>query len=291
MANVMKFLAYDGMVKLTCIDTTDVIKKANEIHKLSKTGIAAFGRVLTFSAIMGVDLKQESDNITVQIKGNGPIGTMTCVAKQGGKVKGYVQNRDAEVLPTSDNKLDIKGIVGTQGNIYIIKDLGLKEPYVGIGEIISGDIATDFTNYFATSEQIPTVLSLGVLFDNNEIVSAGGYLLQLMPDATNEVIEKVEQALQDRVDITKMIYEKKSLIDIAKNITKDEDILMMLGEINSEYICDCSKQRFEKGIISLGKKEIDEMIQDNKDIEINCQFCNKEYSFTLDELKNIRNTL
>lgn len=292
MSNVEKFLAYEGMVKITCVDTTETVKKAKEIHNLSKTVTAAMGRLLTMGAIMGADLKEDNDNITLQVKGNGPIGNMTCIAKKGAKVKAYVTNGKVEVKPKESGKLDVQGVVGTEGYIYIIKDIGLKEPYVGISEIVSGEIAEDFANYYATSEQVPTVLALGVCFDeNNEVSKAGGYLLQLMPDATDDIIDKLENSIKNLPTITEMLSDNISLYDIAKMITQDEDLLTMLGEINNEYVCDCSFERMQSGLISLGKKELQDIIDEGKDIELECHFCNKKYNFTIDMLKELVNNI
>lgn len=288
MENTMKFLAFDSTVKLTCVNTTQLVKKAKEIHNLSKTATAAFGRLLTMGAMMGADLKEDNDNITLQVKGNGPIGTMICVCKKGAKVKGYLQNPSAEIKPKDNGKLDVSGVVGTEGNIYIIKDIGLKEPYVGVSNIITGEIAEDFTNYFATSEQVPTVIALGVSFDeNNEVKASGGFFLQLMPDAKMEVIDILEENLKDLPNISQLVSEYDDLYEIAKIITKDEDILSMLGTIENDYLCECNKERIKGGIISLGKDEIKQIVDEEEDIQTKCQFCNKEYTFTKQELKDI----
>ncbi len=292
MENTMKFLAFDSTVKLTCVNTTHIVKKSRKIHNLSKTATAAFGRLITMGALLGADLKEDNDNITLQVKGNGPIGTMICVCKKGAKVKGYVQNPLVEAKPKENGKLDVSGVVGTEGNIYIIKDIGLKEPYVGVSNIISGEIAEDFTNYFATSEQIPTVIALGVGFnENNEVRASGGFILQLMPDAKKEIIDILEENLKNIPNISEVIFENENLLDIAKVITKDEDILTMLGTIENDYVCDCSKDRIKSGIISLGKEEIKKIVDDNEDIETKCQFCNKEYIFTKEDIKNIYENL
>ncbi|MBE5821729.1 MAG: Hsp33 family molecular chaperone HslO [Clostridiales bacterium] len=288
MSNVEKFLAYEGMAKITCVDTTEVVRKAKEIHNLSKTATAALGRLLTMGVIIGADLKEDTDNVTLQVKGNGPIGSMTVVTKKGAKVKGCVTNPEIEVKPKENGKLDVQGIVGNEGYIYIIKDIGLKEPYVGISEIVSGEIAEDFANYYATSEQIPTVLALGVCFDdNNEVKKAGGYLLQLMPDATEEIIDKLEKIISNVPSITQMLSDNISLYDIAKTITGDEYLLTMLGEISNEYICDCSEDRMTKGLISLGKDELKDIISEGKDIDLECHFCNKKYTFDVNKLNEL----
>lgn len=291
MENLGKFLAYEGMVKVTCVDSTEVLKKAMLEHKLSKTVAVAFGRLLTMGNIIGADLKNDNDNVTLQIKGNGAAGKMLVVAKRGAKVKGYVENGEAEVEPNENGKLNVRDIVGTEGYIYIIKDLGLKEPYVGISEIVTGEIAEDFANYYAKSEQVPTALSLGVLFDENgELLASGGFILQLMPDATEEVIEKVESGLKDINSVTDLIAKGERLSDIVRKITGDQDILEMLGEIHAEYICDCSRERMLEGLATLGQKDINEIFESKDEIEVECHFCSKKYSFNANDIQNVLNS-
>ncbi len=286
--NTMKFLAYEGMVKVTCVDTLKLVQKAKEIHKLSKTTSKIMSNVLTIGAILGADLKNEIDNLTIQIKPSGPVGTIVCVIKKGAKVKGYIQVPDIEVPPTLEGKIDEKAVIGDHGTLYIIKDIGLKEPYVGITELINGDIVNSLVGYYAKSEQIPTVLSTGMLFnEKGDIKCSGGYIIQLMPDATKEVIDKIEKAVQSAPTITQMIEQGYDLVKIAKTITGDNDIMMMLGTIENEYTCDCSRDRMEKGLISLGKKELQEMIDENKSVNTKCHFCNNNYEFTIEDIKQL----
>ena len=286
--NTMKFLAHEGMVKVTCVNTKEMIKKAIDIHKLSKTSTKILGDILTIGAILGADLKDDSDNVTIQIKTNGPVGTIVCVLKKGAKVKGYIQKPNLELEPTSDGKINEKAAIGNEGALYIIKDMGLKEPYIGVTQIINGDIVNSFVEYYAKSEQIPTVLSTGMLFDqNNEVKVCGGYIIQLMPDATNEVIEKIENAIKNAPSISYMLENDYDLVKIAKTITGDEDIMMMLGEIKNEYLCDCSRQRMEKGLISLGEEELKQIIEEGKSINTKCHFCNADYEFTIEQLQKL----
>lgn len=286
--NTMKFLAYEGMVKVTCVDTLELVQKAREVHELSKTSTKIMSNVLTIGAILSADLKNDTDNLTIQIKTNGLIGNIVCVAKRGAKVKGYVQVPSIEVPPTEDGKINEKEAMGNNGTIYIIKDMGLKNPYVGITELINGDIVNSLVQYYAKSEQIPTVLSTGMLFDNNgSIKCSGGYIIQLMPDATPEVIEKIEKAVQLAPTMTQMLEQDYDLVKIAKTITGDNDIMMMLGEIQNEYICDCSKERMENGLISLGKTELQEIVNEGKKIDTQCQFCNTKYEFTIEDIKGL----
>lgn len=286
--NTMKFLAYEGMVKVTCVDTLQLVRSVKNIHNLSKTTTKIMSDSLTISAILAADLKDDSDNVTIQIKPNGPVGTIVCVLKKGAKVKGYIQIPDFESKPTEDGLINVKEALGDEGYIYIIKDMGLKEPYIGITELINGDITNSMVKYYANSEQIPTVLSTGMLFgDNGDIKCAGGYIIQLMPDATKEVIDKIENAVNSAPSISKMLEDGYDLVKIAKTITGDNDIMMMLGTIENEYLCDCSRERMENGLISLGKEELQQMINEDKSINTKCHFCNQDYEFTTKDLEEL----
>ena len=284
----MKFLAHEGMVIVTCVNTKEMINKARNIHNLSKTATKVISNVLTIGAIIGADLKDESDNITIQVRGNGPIGQVICVAKKGAKVKGYVQEPSLDLPPTKEGKIDENAAVGDSGVVYIIKDMGLKEPYIGVTALKSGDVVNSFVEYYAKSEQIPTVLSTGMTFDaENNVKVAGGYIIQLMPDATNEVIEKVEKAVKEAESISSMLEKDYDLVKIAKEITGDNDIMMMLGQIENDYVCDCSKDRMERGLVSLGKDELQKIIEDGEDIHTTCHFCNNDYVFTIKEIEKL----
>ncbi len=286
-SKIIKFLAYKGMVAIKCIDSTNIVEESRKIHDLSPTCTAALGRLLTMASLMGADLKEEEDSITIQIKGNGPIGTLTAVTDSKGNVKGYVTNQRVE-LPLNDiGKIDVGGAVGNTGMMYIIKDIGLKDPYVGMTPIISGEIAEDFTNYFAKSEQTPSVVALGVLVDKNGVKSAGGYQISLMPDATEEVICKIEEAVKSSDSISKMLDDKLSLEEIARKVTGDENIKVIDKNISPEYKCDCSKEKIERGLIAIGKKELEDIINTDGKANTICHFCNKEYHFTKEDLEKL----
>lgn len=286
-SKIIKFLAYKGMVAIKCIDSTNIVEESRKIHDLSPTCTAALGRLLTMASLMGADLKEEEDSITIQIKGNGPIGTLTAVTDSKGNVKGYVTNQRVE-LPLNDiGKIDVGGAVGNTGMMYIIKDIGLKDPYVGMTPIISGEIAEDFTNYFAKSEQTPSVVALGVLVDKNGVKSAGGYQISLMPDATEEDIGKIEEAVKNSNSISKMLDDKLSLEEIAKKVTGDENIKVIDENIFPEYKCDCSKEKIERGLIAIGKKELEDIINTDGKADTICHFCNKEYHFTKKDLESL----
>lgn len=285
MDEIKKYLACEGRVNIICAETTNLVEKARKIHDLSPTATATLGRLLTMGAIMGTRIKG-NDSITLQIKANGPIGTITCVVDGKPNVKGYALNPQIDLPLKQDGKLDVGGAVGKKGFLYVIKDLGLKEPYVGISPLVSGEIAEDFTKYFAESEQTPSVIALGVLVDSNGVKKAGGYFITLMPDATEEDIKKIENAVQNSESISTMLDKNISLQEIAQTITRDNNLMVMLGEIKPKYNCNCNKEKFINGIISLGKKEISHIFQNEDKIETVCQFCNKKYEFTKDDIEN-----
>lgn len=280
-------LAYEGKVSIKCISSTNMVEEARRVHDLSPVASAALGRLLTITSIMGYETKTDKGSITNQIKGNGPLGMLTAVAESNGNVKGYVANPQVDIPLNKENgKLDVGTAVGKEGMLYIIKDLGMGKPYSGMTPIVSGEIAEDFTNYFATSEQTPSVIALGVLVDKNGIRAAGGYKLSLMPDATEEIIEKIEESLKNIEPISKMLDENKTLEEIAKTVTGDENI-EVLEETHPEYKCNCSKEKCEKGLIAIGKNELETIIKEEEKIEIVCNFCNKKYEFTREDLKKL----
>lgn len=288
---IIKCLALNGKVNITCANTTYLTEQARKVHDLSPVATAALGRTLTIGAIMGCNMKNIEDNLTIQINGNGPIGKIIVVANNFPKVKGYVQNPFVDIPTRNDGKLDIGKAVGNQGFLNIIKDIGLKDPYTGLVPLATGEIAEDFANYFAISEQKPTVVALGVLVDKNGVKSAGGYLLTLLPDATEEDIKIIEEAVQKCEQISKMLEQNMTLIDIARTVTQDEQIQILEENIIPVYECNCSKEKFEKGIISLGKKEIQDIIQEQGRAEVQCHFCNKKYVFDKKELETILNNI
>lgn len=286
---IIKFLAYEGRALVKCIDSTNIVEEARKIHDLSPTVTAALGRLLTMTSMMGADLKEIEDSITVQIKGDGLAGTLTAVTDSNGNVKGYVTNPLVELPLNEVGKLDVSKAVGKNGMMYIIKDIGLKDPYVGMTPIISGEIAEDFTNYFAKSEQTPTVVALGVLVDKNGVKKAGGYQISLMPDAKEEDIENIEAAIKKADTISKMLNDEISLEQIAKVVTGDNNIKIIDDTIKPEYKCDCSREKIEKGLIAIGEKELQDIINTDGKAETVCQFCNKKYHFNKEELEKLIN--
>lgn len=291
-SKIIRCLAHNGKVNVRCIDSTNIVEMARKIHDLSPTATAALGRLLTITSLLGKEMKGEKGTITTQVKGNGPIGNMTVVADNMGNVKGYVSNPHVDLPLNSENgKLNVKAAVGEEGMIYIIKDIGLKEPYVGMTPIVSGEIAEDFTNYFATSEQTPTVVALGVLVDKNGVKAAGGYLLTLMPDAGEEEIVKIEEALKNADSISTMLSNGKELVEIAEMVTGDKNVMYFEGDEIPEYKCNCSKEKMEKNLITLGKDEIQDIIEKDGKAELVCHFCNSKYLFDKEELEQIVNNI
>ena len=232
-------------------------------------------------------MAHEKNKLTIQMKGNGPLGTMLATANNFPVVKGYVSNPIVDIPLNDIGKLDVGNAVGNQGYINVIKDIGMKEPYIGISPLVSGEIAEDFANYFVNSEQRQSAVALGVLVDKNGVKSSGGYLIQLMPGSTEEEITKIEQAIFKAGAISKMLDEKLTLTEIAKRITGDEDIKVVEENITPIYECDCSKEQMAEGLITIGKEEIKDIIEIDGKAELVCHFCNKKYEFSKEELENL----
>ncbi len=284
---IKKYLAYDGKVAVTLLDTTNMVEEARKIHDLSPVATAALGRLLTAVAILGQELKNEDEVVTVQIKGGGPIGQMCAVANNVPEVKGYVQNPHVDLPLNSIGKLDVGGAVGNDGLLTVIKDISMKEPYVGITPLVSGEIAEDFARYFVESEQKNNAISLGVLVDYNGVKRAGGYQIALMPDVSDEIVTKLEENLKNNANITNILEENQNLDDIAVKITGDVNIKQIKENDAIKYHCNCNKNKFEKGLISLGKKELEAIIKEEEKVETVCHFCGKKYTFDKEELEKI----
>ena len=286
---IIKFLAYNGKISVVCASTTNLVEKARKIHDLSPVVTAALGRVLTITALIGSEMKNKTDKLTIQIKGNGPIGKMVAVSDNYPHVKACLTNPIVDIPLNEFGKLDVGAAVGTQGFINVIKDIGLKEPYIGISPLTSGEIAEDFANYFQTSEQKQTAVALGVLIDKDGVKSSGGYIISPMPDATEEEISKIEQSIFKAGAISKMLDNKLSLKEIAQKITGDENVQIIDETIEPVYECECSKEKFADSLVTLGKQQLTELIEEDGKAEIECQFCNKRYSFNKQELQEILN--
>ncbi len=287
---IEKFLAYQGRISVICANTTELVEKARLTHDLSPVVTAAFGRMLTITAIMGNEMKNEKDKLTIQIRGNGHIQMMLATSNNFPQVKGYVANPQIDIPLNEFGKLDVGCAVGQEGYINVIKDIGLKEPYIGISPLTTGEIADDFANYFVHSEQRNSAVALGVLVDKNGVKSAGGYLINPMPDATEEDITKVEQAIFKAGAMSRMLDERLELKEIAKRITGDNQIKTIENNIIPVYQCDCSKKHMAEGLAKIGREELEDIIEKEGRAETVCHFCNKKYEFNKKELEDIVNT-
>lgn len=286
MNEIKKYLACEGRVNIICAETTELVEEARKIHDLSPVATAALGRLLTIGSIMGSNLKEADESITLQIKANGELGKLVAVTYGSSNVKGYVENPRVDLPIRADGKLDVGGAVGRDGFLYVMKDIGLKDPYIGITPLVSGEIAEDFTKYFAESEQKPSVIALGVLVDSNGVRKAGGYFITLMPDATEEDINQIEKAVQGAEPISKMLEKNMTLQQIAETVTGDDNLMVMLKQINPKYECNCNKEKFLRGLVGLKKEEVEELFSKQDTIETVCDFCNKRYEFKADEILN-----
>lgn len=281
---MVRATAADAMVRLFVCSSRDLVEEARKIHNTTPVVTAALGRLLTAGSMMGSMLKGEKDLLTIQIKSSGPIGGLTVTADPNGMVKGYPNNAQVDLPLKENGKLDVGGAMGI-GVMSVIKDMGLKEPYVGQTVLQTGEIGDDLTYYFATSEQVPSSVGVGVLIDRDYTVKqAGGFIVQLMPFATEDVISKLEENLGKINSVTAMFEEGLTVEEIVARIFDGMEY-EILNTTEIGYQCNCSKERVAKAIISIGKKDIQEMIDDNKPIEVNCHFCNTNYTFSVDELK------
>lgn len=273
-------------VRIFAASTRDLVEHARQIHNTSPVATAALGRLLTAGAMMGSMMKGEKDVLTLQIQCSGPIGGLTVTAKSDATVKGYVNNPDVMLPPSSKGKLDV-GRALDLGVLSVIRDIGMKEPYVGQTQLVSGEIAEDLTYYYATSEQINSSVALGVLMEkDNTVKQAGGFILQLMPFAEEAVICRLEENLKKLPSVTEMFEQGETPESMIRRVLEGLDV-EFYDNIPTGYACDCSKKRVEKAIISIGRKEIQEMIDDDKPIEVNCHFCGEHYVFQVDELKEL----
>ena len=289
MSKLIRCITSDGAVMATAIDSTEIVAEAERLHKTSAVVTAALGRLLTAASMMGNMLKGKDDTITVKIDGGGPAGAVTAVADSGGFVRGYAVNPVVEIPLKENGKLDVSGAIGTNGNVFVIKDLGLKEPYNGFVPIVSGEIAEDITSYYATSEQIPTVCALGVLVNPDLTVKkAGGYIIQLLPAADESTICRLEENLKTARPVTEQLDEGKDILDIVKSIL-DGFRVEVLDENEVGYKCRCSRERTEKIIASLNTSELESIAEEEEAVEIKCSFCGKTYVFNREEIQKIIN--
>ena len=283
---IVRAVAADTQIRAFAAVTTEMVETARKHHNTSPVATAALGRLLTGGAMMGVMMKGEKDILTLQIKADGPIEGITVTADSKGRVKGYVGNPDVIIPANSIGKLDVAGAVG-HGILNVIKDMGMKEPYSGQVALQTGEIAEDLTYSFAVSEQVPSAVGLGVLMNkDNTVRQAGGFIVQVMPFAEEATIAKLEQNVQKIQSVTTLLEQGHTPESLLEQVLDGFDI-----EINdtmpTEFYCNCSKSRVEKALISIGRKELNELIQEGKDVELNCHFCNTNYVFNVEELKEI----
>ena len=285
MGKLITMIAADGSVMCHCLDSTDMVAKAEQIHQTSAVVTAALGRLMTATSMMGAVLKGEDSSVTVRMGGKGPVGVIIAVADNQGNVRGYAANPVVELPLNQYGKLDVKGAVGTDGFLSVIKDFGYGEPYVGQVPIVSGEIAEDITSYYATSEQLPTACALGVLVNPNLTVrAAGGYVAQLLPGADDAAIDRLEENLRHLDPVSTMIDRKMTPQQIAEAVLKGFEP-ELLSEQQVEYRCTCTRERVERAFLSMSREDLREMAEDTKETEVNCHFCNKVYRFTPAELQ------
>ena len=283
---MIRATAAEGQIRAFAATTRDMVENAKNAHNTSPVATAALGRLMTAAAMMGADLKGEKELLTLRIEGSGPLGGLLVTANGHGDVKGYAFNPDVMLPPNAQGKLDVGGSLDL-GVLSVIKDIGLKEPYVGQTQLVTGEIAEDLTYYFATSEQVPSSVALGVLMNkDNTVRQAGGFIIQLLPGASDEIIDKLEAKLSGISSITALLNAGKTPEEILTDIL-GEFGLEILSKMPVQFRCDCDRSRVEKAIISIGKKEIQDMINEGREIEVNCQFCNKHYKFSVDELEDM----
>ena len=292
MNRVAKFLAHEGRVSLVCSNTTEMVNEIRELHDLTPTTTAARGRFATITGMMGfTEIKETEDFLTVQLNGKGPMGTLISIVRRESftsKVKVCTDNPHVELPLKPNGKLDVSGAVGKNGFLNIINKNEVTDTnYTGLVPLVTGEIAEDFTEYFAKSGQKPTVIALGVLVNKDGVQAAGGYMIQLMPDATEEDIVAIEKALEKAPSISQMIDENKSLEEIARTVTGDENIMILAQELDMKYECDCNQEKFERGLISIGREELQKIIDEDGHANIVCNFCKKEYDFDKEDLEEL----
>ncbi len=286
MGKLIRCITSDGAIMAVCADTTDIVAKAEECHNTSAVVTAALGRLLTAASMMGNMLKNEKCSLTLRVAGDGPLGNMVAVSDYIGNVRGYAQNSVVEIPLNNKGKLDVGGAVGN-GVLYVIKDLGMKEPYVGQVPLVTGEIAEDITSYYAVSEQTPTVCALGVLVNPDLTVkAAGGFIIQMLPGYTDSEIDRLESAINELEPVTKMLSDGKSPKEIMDLALKNFEYEVLYEE-KTEYKCKCSEERTKKALYSIGNDDLKEMAEAKEDIEIKCHFCNKVYTFTPEKLSKI----
>lgn len=284
---IVRAVAADKQIRAFAITSREMVETARQHHNTSPVATAALGRLLTGGAMMGVMMKGEKDMLTLMMKGDGPINGVTVTADSKGNVKGYVGNPNVLIPANYAGKLDVGAAIG-YGTLTVIKDMGLKEPYVSQVPLGTSEVAEDLTYYFASSEQVPSAVGLGVLMSkDNTVKQAGGFIVQLMPFADEEVINKLEERVNNISSVTEMLEKGMTPEDILKEVMGDMDV-EFTHKIETGFVCNCSKEKIAKALASISKKDMDEIINDGKEIEVKCDFCNTTYKFSVEELQTLR---
>jgi len=284
---IVRAITSDGLVQAAAITGRDIVERARTIHTLLPVATAALGRALMATALMGDALKVPNGSLTLQIKGGGPLGTVLAVSDNNGNVRGYVQNPHVELMEIEPGKLDVGKAVGETGTLTVIKDLGMKEPYVGSIGMFTGEIADDIAMYFVESEQIPTACALGVLIDTDQTVtSAGGYLIQLLPGADLDMVEKIEAGVRRVGAVSAALKDGMDAAGLLRAVLSDFE-LQVLDTHPVEYRCYCSRDRVERALVSMGREELKQLIQEQGEADLTCQFCDNVYHFTKEELEGL----
>ena len=288
MDKILRTITSDGSLMASAIDSTQIVYTAQKLHGLSKTACAALGRLLTGASIMGAMLKTEGTSLTLKVDGGGPLGTLVAIADEKGNVRGYVDHPEVELPLKPNGKLDVGGAVGAAGRLAVIRDRGEGDPYVGQVELISGEIAEDLTNYYASSEQIPTVCALGVLVDKEtgEAMLSGGLLIQALPGADNSALDRLEENVAGLESVTTMLAKGMGPEEMCRAALKGFEV-EVLDEFPIHYVCTCSKQRYAKALLTLGSRELQELAKKEGGQETVCHYCGKRYAFSQEELRQL----
>ena len=288
MNSIKKYLAYNGSVRVMAIDATEMVQEIRDLHNLSNLATAALGRVMIVSSMIASTLKSYEDRLTIQIKGDGPLGNIVVCANSALELKGYITNPEVELPLNNEGKLDVSKGIGL-GTLTLIKDIGLKDPYVGTCELLTGEIGDDFAYYFNVSEQTPSVVSVGVLIGKEgNVQKAGGYIIQPLPDCEDKVIDKLESINIKLPAMTELMSEGRTIDDIVVNATGDEQIETLYSG-DAKVKCDCSLERIENTVVALGKEEALKVLEENGKLELTCNFCNSKYNFTKEDIEKLFN--
>jgi len=287
MGKIVRYITKDGSAFIIAADSTDAVYKMERIHKPSAAVTAGMGRLMTAASLMGVMLKDKDDSVTLRFNGNGPAGCVIAVSDWQGNCRISVENPIVELPLNSKGKLDVSGALGNSGYLYVVKDIGLKEPFIGTTQIVSGEVAEDITNYFAVSEQTPSVCSLGVLINPDlKVNCAGGFLIQLLPGCPENIIDVLEKNISVLPPVTQMLSGKMTVDEMAAKAMGGLD-LDKLDETEFTYKCNCSRQKAQAAMLAAGKKELEDMLKDGKPAVVECHFCDKRYEFDLEDIKSL----